>query len=202
MKLITDENEIKECQMRFINSLLKSPVEKIPCRLNFPQSNRPADERWKTWDGTKYKLDNGAKGDTEVWWSSERKMWMSFRLDKSIKTEKWRYWNAFGLEKPLPNTKTPIIVEINFPVAGENRRIAGSFVKNEQGHVSVIHNGRLTVGNRKINLCDYKNSNKFNFHFIESDILIGELDEPSFSMKIYNFVKEVNKAREYFRLNR
>jgi len=195
--LITEENEIKKYHKTFAEQLSNDSVERIPCKLNFPKSNQDSAGRWRTWDGTEYKLDFGPKGETEVLWSSSLNMWMAFRMVKSIHTNKWRYWNSFGLEKPLPHYSVSIAVEINFPIAGKDGHIAGSFVKNEQKRVFIVHSGQLRVGKQNINLYDHKNLS--NLKFIECGVLVGELNEPNFSRNVKTFIKEVDKVKENFR---
>jgi len=57
-----------------------------------------------------------------------------------------RYWNAFGFE-PKTNNSNDIIVEINIPFHGKNRRIAGAFgVDPITNKVQLFHRGRVGGG--------------------------------------------------------
>ena len=67
-----------------------------------------------------------------------------------------RHWNAFGFISPYPSN---IITEINFPLKGINRRIAGvlGFDSNTR-EVSILHRGRIGGGKPgigKIAFMDY-----------------------------------------------
>lgn len=60
-----------------------------------------------------------------------------------------RYWNAFGLlssEQP-----SSIVVEVNFPIQGVNRRIAGILARDDvTGIVKVLHRGGIGGGRKGI----------------------------------------------------
>jgi len=197
--LITEKSEISKCQKKFIELLLKFPIEKRLCKIAFRKLNQNSDGGWRIWNGTaEYKRDTGPKGKTEVLWSSKLNMWMTFRMVKSTNNNKWRYWNSFGLQNPLINSTVSIAVEINFPKAGKDGNIAGSFIKNEQGKVFVVHSGKITVGKGPTNIQKYEILKK-NFQIIDHCFLVGELTGQNFLTEIKTFINEVNKAREYIR---
>ena len=56
-----------------------------------------------------------------------------------------RYWNAFGL-KLNKNKNNHIVVEINSPVEGINRRIGGIFAEDGQGIKYLLHRGKIGGG--------------------------------------------------------
>lgn len=69
-------------------------------------------------------------------------LWYTHRVITSVKIHK--HWNAFGRFGP---TSSNIIVEVNIPLAGADRRIAGLFAKEDNGLVALFHRGR--IGGRK-----------------------------------------------------
>ena len=59
-----------------------------------------------------------------------------------------RYWNAFGFGNPFEGPKS-IVVEVNPPVAGIDRRIGGLFVADGD-RVLLCHRGRVGGGRKGI----------------------------------------------------
>jgi hypothetical protein len=60
-----------------------------------------------------------------------------------------RFWNAFGLGDPFKGTPT-IITEINPPLSGVRRSIAGAFAEDEQGFLYLVHRGNIGGGRKGI----------------------------------------------------
>lgn len=63
-----------------------------------------------------------------------------------------RYWNPFGVGHPFPgrNVSNSIVVEINFPFSGIDRRIAGAFIESGDGEIWIGHRGKIGGGRRGI----------------------------------------------------
>ena len=76
---------------------------------------------------------------TNIWWDTNRE-------DKHGRDPNYnRYWNCFGVGKPQWKRSNNIIVELNFPRFGVNRRIAGAMVKDRQNNLYLAHNGRINT---------------------------------------------------------
>ena len=56
-----------------------------------------------------------------------------------------RYWNAFGIGKPIPGKLAHIICEINYPESGLNSRVAANWVK-DGNDILLVHNGKIGGG--------------------------------------------------------
>lgn len=59
-----------------------------------------------------------------------------------------RSWHAFGLG--TPRASNSIVIEINLPAEGINRRISGGFAADRAGELYVIHRGRVGGGRQGI----------------------------------------------------
>ena len=67
-------------------------------------------------------------------------------VSQIIKGDDYRNWNAFGLE-PQENRSNNILVEINIPVRGKNRRIGGAFgIDRITNKVLLLHRGKVGGG--------------------------------------------------------
>ena len=138
----------------------------------------------------------GGSHQDEVFYSKKFDVWMHFNEVDN------RYWNVFGVGKPVPNKNVSITCEINIPLKGYNRRIAGVFAKDEQGNIFLLHNGkigggRLGVGRELFKKCfsgEWKSA-------LSSDgemefAVVGELKSPVFVEKLSAFVKEIKKIKD------
>ena len=112
-----------------------------------------------------------------------------------------RYWNAFGLF----STEEPsnIAVEINFPIEGTNRRIAGLLARDDRSNqVKVLHRGGIGGGRKGIGKNAFRSwyRKRFPNNFVDVDegmknpiesILIGPIGESSLITNLEIFVKSV-----------
>jgi len=198
--IITDIKEIYTSQVLF-NNILTNNSELFLSSLRFPNFHKNPNGKWYSWNGSKYIPDKDYIDTTNIWWSEKMKMWVSIRKDKSLHTEKWRYWNTFGFENPKHNKKLSITTEINFPEIGIDGHIAGLLTKNENGKIVVAHRGRFRKGNKNITL-DYL-IKKTNFQFIDVKndrniikvLKVGELRSKNFYAQIRDFVQNVYELK-------
>ena len=199
-KIITDEIEIKKNQEKIMRLFLNENVEEYICVLKFPKNKETINNNCKTWNGNEYVNDTGYKGVSRLWWSNKYNMWISFRIFNSNSTGKWRYWNAYGLDKPKQNMNMDIIAEINYPIGGLDGHIKGAFVKND-GKIYLIHQGGFKIGTKNLNPDEYITYTKYQIINVEYNrgnknvVLIGEIDDPDFIEKLCGFIKEVHKFR-------
>jgi len=196
--VITDAHEIEKCQHRFID-ILTTGTYPIPCRPRFPKPDK--DGMWATWDGTTYRIDIKYNNMTDAWWSDEKKMWLALRKVMSSGPKEWRYWNVFGFEKPKRHEKIPMVAQINFLEEGAGGQTAGTFVKDGQGKVAIIHSCRFRKGKQNITLKDfiaYGNQAIDVKHPSKKirGVLVGELESPNFSEQVRKFLEEVSRIKE------
>jgi hypothetical protein len=82
-------------------------------------------------------------------WLPNLGIWAFFGKEPPFeKSPGLRYWNVFGVGKPKPNQLTSIVCEINFPKHGINERVAGAFVIDSSGSISIAHRGNFNARGR------------------------------------------------------
>jgi len=171
--IITDEKQIKDLHNKFHKRLSEFLTENIKC-------------------------DIGHAGGTikgKVKYSSKLKIWIA-QYD-----EYNRFWNGFGLGRPQEKKNNSITGEINFPFNGINRKIAGTFAKDEDNNILVLHRG--IIGGSKIGI----GKKYFLENFRDEPIialdgdketifcLVGELNSPHFPEQVKTFIEEIGRIK-------
>lgn len=179
--IIENSNEIREYQEIF-EKILKYNTEKInDCKFGVP----------------------GESLEAPLYWSSENQLWFA---TKKLDT---RYWNAFGLEKPL-NKNTKMVGQICFSLKG--CRAEGKFIRETlTNKIYVGHSGKFRkIGKNYSDEKDIKTNKKIKNDLIIIDekeiLLLGELphDElsyPEFQQKIKNLILEVYELKSIEKIN-
>jgi len=112
-----------------------------------------------------------------------------------------RYWNAFGLGNPFKDGST-IIVEINPPKEGIDRRISGTFIEDNERNIYMAHRGRVGGGRKGIGKKAFmawyqgttsvvKDGDKY-----RDMIVIGALDDKELVNKLAAFTKIVSVFKD------
>ena len=114
VRIVDSQAEITKCQRRFVEILKSDSCEHGQIRI-------------------------GHRGDTlevKAFWDSSRTMWSGYRKLN-------RHWNVFGLGSPFAGLSAKsIVVEINPPLRGLNRKVGGVFLTDgDQFYVG--HRGRI-----------------------------------------------------------
>ena len=171
MNVIKNKDELVMLMQKFKESLIKYADEKIKTQIGF----------------------RGYSFKAEVYYSSKLNIWFYFREESN------RYWNVFGIGRP--GSQVSIVVEINIPFKGIDRRIAGVFVKDDDGRVWLGHSGKIGGGRRGIGpkafwkeysgdrVIVHDNGKTYTY------AKIGYLDSPDFPERIKDFVIEVNEIK-------
>ena len=132
----------------------------------------------------------------KVHWRSDLDLWSAF-----LPTEK-RHWTAFGLGNPFDDDGNSIVVEVNTPFEGINRRVGGVFLRNSKGQQFVAHRGSVGGGRAgtgqkafksefsKDDLTEIRDGDK-----TSSVIMIGALDAEDFPARVHSFVTHVAKFK-------
>lgn len=176
LEVITDYFEVQKAQQQF---------------------KRAFDDLWdKEVNG--YVSYQGERQKATLCWSSELGLWAMLG-----KVETNRYWNAFGIKEPRENSSNHIVLEINFPFESINRRIAGVFAKDNEGHIFICHRGRLGGGRHGIGKTLFKNNFRGDRWITIKDgkkeskvALIDQLNSPHLVYQIRDFVTEVDRIKK------
>jgi len=136
----------------------------------------------------------GGYRDCSIHWSQDLGLWFH-----SKKIEGSRYWNIFGLSKVAPkqNSMLSIVCEINPPVEGLDKRTQGAFARDEQGHVWLVHRGKIGGGKPRIGRKLFFENYQGEVREIDGDrfAIIGDLSSPDLVESVKNFVREVDRIK-------
>ena len=173
VSVITNKDQIEKYQKIFDAQLEKIFTNEIYCEIGYPGGS------WKD----------------PVLFSKKLKMWTLSWANKNKKL------NLFGIGTPIENKKVSITAQINFPVRGINRRIAGAFAIDENKKILVLHRGKIGGGKPGIG----KNLliENYNGEFVTANdgdrdsifCLVGELYSPFLPKQIAVFIEEVARVR-------
>jgi hypothetical protein len=172
LKLLRDPKDITQAQKRFCKRFHVADAEKRRVRI----------------------AHRGEVHNMEVTWLPSERVWAGSR--KLIN----RYWNVFGVGEPKRQTPNGITCEINFPLHGINRRIAGLLAKDSGGIVRVFHRGNIR-GKPGVGLGLFRKYYRGKWHLVDGQkvVLIGAISEPKFVRRISRFVREVQSIKSKVR---
>ena len=132
---------------------------------------------------------------------NEHKLYHNGRIYFAKELAHNRYWNAFGLEPDGKNNNS-IVVEVNIPKEGINRRIGGVFAKDEYGHAYLLHRGKIGGGREGVGKGEFLNFFRGNMVEIKDGdrtnlaCLIAVFSDKEFIENVTFFIKEVYRFKE------
>lgn len=180
MQVLQFQDEIAAAQQQFVSIVRAESSETVPARIGFQSGNTAADVLWLRRFG----------------------IWAFFGEPPLEKSPSERYWSVFGVGEP--QGMLSIACEINSPKNGINRRIAGAYARDAEGHIYVLHRGILNAHGRVP-------KNLVREHFganwgwvtdgeLNSEmIIIGALGSAEFLNSLQDFVLEVARFKEVAR---
>lgn len=171
--VITDKKQIVRLHKRFHKQLDNFLTENFDCWVGYP---------------------SGSFEDT-VRYSPELNIWISQAKHDN------KFWNGFGVGRPLEGKNNSLNGEINFPFEG-NRRIAGAFAEEDNGNILVLHRGK--IGGGKPGIGKHYFTDNFRGDFVTAiDVdretefcLVGELSSPHFPRQVSNFINEIYRVKQ------
>ncbi len=169
--VVEDETEISQAQSIFEDQIKNLANKTITARAGF----------------------QGGQEEGTMYWSNDLGIWFQSR-----KIEDSRYWNGFGLEEPEEGKGYTILCEINFPINGIRRAVAGAIAKDSNNDYYILHRGKLG-GNFSKKIFDEKY--KGDWTLVQDGdretemVLIGKLNDPKLPYNVRDFVKEINKIK-------
>lgn len=173
-RILDDESSIRKAQQRFAKGFERFVDEKIPVKLGHL----------------------GGNTECEVSRSNKLKIWTYSGMVLGS-----RYWNAFGIEEPAKGKNVSITCEINFPLRGINRRVAGAFVADGLGAVYVVHRGKIGGGRKGIGKLLFEENYRGPWIDVKDGevenvvALVSALNSPQFAKRVSEFVYEVNRIK-------
>jgi hypothetical protein len=139
----------------------------------------------------------GTWTDTGYWFARSN-LWMLPTIDTN------RWWTAFGLGWPFEERQN-IAVEINSPLEGIDRHIAGAFARDSLGRIFILHRGNLihSRGFRKQDFLQYLGHEQLvevqDDDQISELVLVGMLGAEFLPDEIATFVKAAHIFKEILR---
>jgi len=121
LQIISDPSKLQSYQKRFIDELDRVQTSTVHCFISWRPEYEEADVRWSS------KLN--------LWWYS-----------KPLEN---RWWNVFGIGQPVSYESLGITCEINIPMRGIDRNIAGAFTEDGDKRIFISHRGNRWGGGRK-----------------------------------------------------
>lgn len=173
LTVITKGKQISALYTKFENRLHEFFNEQIDCWVGYP----------------------GGSFEDTVRYSSKLNIWMSQMLHEN------KFWNGFGVGKPIAGKNHSINGEVNFPNEGINRGIAGVFAEDEDGNVIVLHRGKIGGGKPGIGktyFMDNFTGNKV--AAIDGGresifCVVGELSSNRFPQQVAYFIEEIFRIK-------
>jgi hypothetical protein len=168
IKIVENEKEIREYHLFFHKTIDKYFSKKINCFVGYP----------------------GGSFEDNVRYSPDLNIWISVQeLDN-------RYWNGFGVGKPIAGASNSLWGEINFNYKGIKRIIAGVFGVDLSGNVMVLHRGRIK-GVKSFFMDNFRGDF---VTAIDGDretqfCLVGELNSKYFLEQLSNFIHEIHRIK-------
>ncbi len=178
MRVITQKPEIKRLHHKLTKKLENFASETIIARTGH----------------------KGNSFDKEVKYSEELDIWWDMGGYSKGKSGV-RYWNAFGIGKPIPKRIANIICEINYPEEGINKRVAANWVQDGRDFL-LVHSGKIGGGRKGIGKNGFIENYSGSFQEIDSlDLpnqvtVIGNLKDENLPYQIKNFVYEASRIKD------
>ncbi len=137
----------------------------------------------------------GGGMELDIYWHPRQELWTATLVLEN------RYWCGFGTQEPVP--LMGISCEINIPLEGINRRVAGVFGRDDGGRIHLTHSGKVGGGRPGIGksalLAYYGNQPLATLTWHDgkrtSAIPIGQVSDPALLGKIADFVRFVERFK-------
>ena len=175
---LTSKKEIRHAYTRFAANLRKGAVNHADTKVGY----------------------QGGGSVHEAHWRPVQRFWAVF--EDSLAHN--RYWCAFGTTDPGESDNLSITCEVNIPFDGIDRRIAGVFVKNDDGTVFVAHSGKIGGGRKGVGKSGfwrmYRGAGPTTVTYSDGAerevVVIGRIDSPLLAAKVGHFVHEVARIKD------
>ncbi len=176
LELVEKLTDVRACQNQLETIITNSFQGRNFFTLGFPGGN------WST----------TVQYGSQVWFSTY-----------TIRSKSPRIWNGFGLTADLdPNRSNNIVVEINIPTNGINRRVSGFYAIDKcSGEIFLMHRGRIGGGRPGIGKDNFVNwyGQKFvqvySSQGVEDALLVAKLSTNNFEHELHHFVDSVKQFK-------
>lgn len=155
LRVIEDAKVVRQCQSRLLAQVEAATTEKKQHIIGFP----------------------GGSAEATVYYMGSLDFWMTLKPISN------RYWNCGGLGYPFGSTAPAPHVEINPPLSGIDRRIAGAFLEDDDGVRYIAHNGKVGGGAKGVSKTAFLKHYPATSMVLSGDMeipmyVVGRLDHP------------------------
>jgi hypothetical protein len=166
IRVIEDAATIRECQAE-LNARVKAvTTEERQYTVGFP----------------------GGAAEATVYYSEHLDFWMTLKPISN------RYWNCGGIGYPFNTSNVAPHVEINPPLSGIDRRIAGAYLEDDDGVRYIGHSGKIGGGAKGVS-----KTNFLVYYPGWSWVLSGEQDVPMYVIGRLNSDELPRRLRDFTR---
>jgi hypothetical protein len=133
--------------------------------------------------------------EAEVFYAKDLDLWMTFKPIRN------RYWNCAGIGDPFASPSPAPHVEINPPLEGINRTVAGAFLVDEDGTYYLGHSGKVGGGAVGVSMTNFHLFHPGWSEVMSGDQLrrmyvLGALDGDDLPERIRDFTRQSKDFRE------
>ena len=142
----------------------------------------------------------GGRTRQQLYWNPDLQFWT---VQKLLKPQQ-RYWCCFGTKDATKYRGFSITGQINSPVKGFDRTVAGAFLSDEHGRVYLAHSGKIGGGRAGIGksafVSFYRGKNWQTVLWPDDKetemIVIGRVDGARLQEQIAHFVREIERIKK------
>ena len=141
----------------------------------------------------------GGSNEVPVYWLPKEQFWCVLE-----RRQTWGgYWCFFGLEDPhKKRSNLTITCQINSPLAGVDRNMAGAFLRDSAGKLSVAHSGKIGGGRKGIGQTAFLSQcrcEEVSVSFADGQtsemLLVGAIQSAKIRAEVAYFVREVQRVK-------
>lgn len=176
IKVVSDKQEVEKLIKIFHDQLASVMTDSVLCWVGYP----------------------GGSFEDTVMYSPELDIWLShigFNQEN-------KFWNGFGIGRPIERKNNSLVGEINFPHSGIKRTIAGAFGIEDDGTILVLHRGKIGGGKPGIGKAIFTDNFRGDYvKAIDGDretsfCLVGELYSQLFPFQVSTFIHEIQRIKK------
>lgn len=147
----------------------------------------------------------GGNIDLAIAWHPQVGLWGYVDDPDSLRPggrESNRYWNAFGLQDPhTQRSSLSITVEVNPPFDGTNARVAGILGRDSEGHVLLLHRGKIGGGRSGVGMTLFWEHFSGRAEYVNDGLdmvdcaVVGTLGQGSLVRELFRFAEDVARMK-------
>jgi hypothetical protein len=173
LKVIEDAKTVRACQRRLKKAVVAGSTEHKKHMIGYP----------------------GGVSRATIYYSKPLNFWMAFE------TATGRHFNPCGIGYPFSVGSPAPHIEINFPISGIDRRVAGSFLRDEDGVIYVAHSGKIGGGTKGVGMKAFLEyypawTTVTSGSRDQTMYVLGRLDDPKLVKKLVAFTKRSKQFRD------